>query len=160
MTVLDGAKFELYENPRASRAAPYEAEGRSDILSDRAFEVARREIAAWPGYHETPLRELPGLARALKIGRIFYKDEGGRFGLGSFKALGGAYAVLRILQRAIEQKTGRRADAREILSGRHKEITSAITVTCATDGNHGRSVAYGARMFGARCVIYIHATVS
>ena len=160
MTVLDGAKFELYENPRASRAAPYEAEGRSDILSDRAFEVARREIAAWPGYHETPLRELPGLARALKIGRIFYKDEGGRFGLGSFKALGGAYAVLRILQRAIEQKTGRRADAREILSGRHKEITSAITVTCATDGNHGRSVAYGARLFGARCVIYIHATVS
>jgi diaminopropionate ammonia-lyase len=160
MKVLEGAKFEFYQNARASRAAAYEAEGRADILSDHAFEIARREIAMWPGYHETPLRELPRLARALKIGRIFYKDEGGRFGLGSFKALGGAYAVLRILQKAIEQKTGRHADAREILSGKHKEITAAITVTCATDGNHGRSVAWGSRLFGARCVIYIHATVS
>jgi len=160
MKFLEGAKFEFYENARASRAAVYEAEGRAGILSDQAFEIARSEIEKWPGYRETPLRELPKLARALKIGRIFYKDEGGRFGLGSFKALGGAYAVFRILQKAIEQKTGLYADAREILSGKHKEITSAITVTCATDGNHGRSVAWGARQFGARCVIYIHATVS
>lgn len=160
MTVLKGGKFELYENPQAARAARYDAEGRADILSDRAFEVAKREITAWPDYRETPLRNLPGLARALKIGNVFYKDEGGRFGLGSFKALGGAYAVLRLLQQAIEQKSGRRVDAREILSGKHKNITSAITVTCATDGNHGRSVAWGARLFGARCVIYVHATVS
>ncbi len=70
-----------------------------------------------------------------------YKDERGRFGLKSFKALGGAYAVRRVLERV-----GR--PARE------------VTVTCATDGNHGRSVAWGARLFGCNCVIFIHATVS
>ena len=160
MTVFDGAKFDVYKNPRASRTAAYDAQGRAEILSDGAFEIAKREITSWPGYKETPLRELSGLAGALKLGRVFYKDEGGRFGLGSFKALGGAYAVLRLLQQQIEGKTGRQANAREILSGKHKDLTSAITVTCATDGNHGRSVAWGARTFGCRCVIYVHGTVS
>jgi len=88
MAVLKSADFELYENPNASPAAPYDADGRTEILSERAFEIAKREISSWTGYRETPLRSLSGLARALNIGQIFYKDEGGRFGLGSFKALG------------------------------------------------------------------------
>ena len=70
------------------------------------------------GLPETPLRSLSGLARALNIGQIFYKDEGGRFGLGSFKALGGAYAVFRLLQERIEKQAGQHANARDILSGR------------------------------------------
>jgi diaminopropionate ammonia-lyase len=160
MTGFNGAKFDVYKNPRASRTVAYDDEARADILSDGAFAVAKREIALWPGYKETPLRELSGLARGLKLGRVFYKDEGGRFGLGSFKALGGAYAVMRLLQQQIESKTGRHADAREILSGKYRDLTSGITVTGATDGNHGRSVAWGARTFGCRCVIYVHGTVS
>jgi diaminopropionate ammonia-lyase len=48
----------------------------------------------------------------------------------------------------------------DLLNGRYKETTQEITVTCATDGNHGRSVAWGAQQFGCRCVIYIHETVS
>src|SRR6185437_10221581 len=48
----------------------------------------------------------------------------------------------------------------EIASGRHAALVSPITVTCATDGNHGRSVAWGARSFGCRCIIYVHRTVS
>lgn len=46
------------------------------------------------------------------------------------------------------------------MAGRYKDIVSGLTVCCATDGNHGRSVAWGAQQFGARCVIYLHATVS
>jgi diaminopropionate ammonia-lyase len=160
MKVLNDVKFEVYQNPRVSRTAAYEDEGRSEILSNRAFEVAKREITSWAGYQATPVRELRGLARALRVGHVFYKDEGTRFGIGNFKALGGAYAVLRLLQQKIESKTGQQVVGREIISGRHKDAISAITVTGATDGNHGRSVAWGARMFGCRCVIYVHATVS
>lgn len=160
MSVLEPTRFQLAGNPGLSRTAAYNEDGRSEILSDRAFEVARSEITSWTGYRETPLRQLPGLARALGIGQLYYKDEGGRFGIGSFKALGGAYAVLRLLQGEIERKTGKRVHATDILSGSHKDITAAMTVTCATDGNHGRSVAWGAQMFGCRCVIYVHATVS
>src|SRR5690606_37715930 len=89
------------------------------------------------------------------------KDEADRFGLGSFKALGGAYAVSRLLLKEIASRTGEQnATAEDLLSGRYAAITRDITVTCATDGNHGRSVAWGAQRFGCQCVIYIHATVS
>jgi len=102
---------------------------------------AREEIAAWPGYQQTELRELPGLAANLGVGAIHYKDEGERFGLGSFKALGGAYAVSVL---ASEKHPGR----------------DPLTVTTATDGNHGLSVAWGAKNHGMHAVIFIHAEVS
>lgn len=130
------------------------------VLSLSAHAEAMREISEWPGYVLTPLVNLPGLASAAGAGAIHYKHEAGRFGLGSFKALGGAYAVLRLLKKEILRRTGQQASSRDLLAGKFHEIVSAITVTCATDGNHGRSVAWGAQIFGCRCVIYIHATVS
>ncbi len=160
MAVLSPTGFQLFGNPRSLREAPYSAGGRDAILSLSALENAKREITAWTGYHRTPLRELSGLAKSLGIGQIFYKDEAERFGLGSFKALGGAYAVFRLLQQEIRQQHRKEVSARDILSGHFTDITSTLTVTCATDGNHGRSVAWGARTFGCRCVIYVHETVS
>jgi diaminopropionate ammonia-lyase len=95
------------------------------------------------------------------VASIHYKDEGSRFGLGSFKALGGAYAVARLLCNELGQRLGRSVSHFELQSDPALRQASAdITVTCATDGNHGRSVAWGAQMLGCRCVIYIHATVS
>ena len=85
-------------NPRVARAAPYAADSRGDILSLAAFADARREIISWPGYRPTPLLRLSRLAAVAGVGDILYKDESGRFGIGSFKALGGAYAVLRLLR--------------------------------------------------------------
>jgi diaminopropionate ammonia-lyase len=108
------------------------------VLDEPDFRRARAAIAAWHGYAPTPLLALPGLARALGVAAIHYKDEGDRFRLASFKALGGAYAVERQVA----------------------AHGPAITVTCATDGNHGRSVAWGARRAGCSCVIYIHEHVS
>lgn len=155
-----GYPFELVVNPLADRAAPYGA-AEAAVLNDVAFATARAAITAWPGYARTPLHALLGLAAATGVGAIYYKDEGGRFGLGSFKALGGAYAVAQLLRREIAARKGIEAPAMEdILSGAHADVVSAITVCCATDGNHGRSVAWGARTFGCNCVIFIHATVS
>ena len=86
----------------------------------------------------------------------------GRFGLGSFKALGGAYAVFRLApERDPAARTARRsAPGRPGGRPRLADLVAGVTVSCATDGNHGRSVAWGARLFGCRCVIYVHATVS
>jgi diaminopropionate ammonia-lyase len=92
---------------------------------------------------------------------VHYKDEGSRFGLGSFKALGGAYAVLRLIQSELAKRgVARHAAGAALEAGEHRDAARRITVTCATDGNHGRSVAWGARRFGARCVIFVHQHVS
>ncbi len=131
------------------------------VLPEGGFRRAKEEIASWPGYAPTPLRDLPDAAAAARVASVRYKDEGGRFGLGSFKALGGAYAVMRLLQAELAKRgVANAATAAELMDGRHKEATRAITVCCATDGNHGRSVAWGARRFGAACVIFVHETVS
>ncbi|BBE73462.1 diaminopropionate ammonia-lyase [Oharaeibacter diazotrophicus] len=130
------------------------------ILNDAAHARARAVVTGWPGYAPTPLVPLPGLARALGVGVLAYKDEGGRFGLGSFKALGGAYAVWRLLAAAIERATGVVPDPAAVAAGAHRDMAATITVTCATDGNHGRSVAWGAGLFGCPAVIFIHAGVS
>ncbi|KAB2849661.1 MAG: diaminopropionate ammonia-lyase [Hyphomicrobiaceae bacterium] len=144
-------------NPRAAaREAPP-----PDALASDGFEAAYREISGWPGYRPTPIHNLKGLAAELGLGKILYKDEGPRFGLGSFKPLGGAYAVARVLARELAKRgIAVNATAADLLAGRHAEAVRGITITSATDGNHGRSVAWGARMFGCRAVIFIHQTVS
>src|SRR3954468_10948311 len=68
------------------------------VLPEGGFRRAREEITAWEGYAATPLLPLPDVAAAARVAAVHYKDEAGRFGLGSFKALGGAYAVLKLLQ--------------------------------------------------------------
>lgn len=138
--------------------------GMRDMAGEPALDPAGRaaalaEIASWPGYAPTPLVLLPGLARAAGVATIGFKDEGGRFGLGSFKALGGAYAVACHLIRCLAAQ-GIAATSAGLAAGQFADRTRPITVTCATDGNHGRSVAWGAQRFHCRAVIYIHETVS
>ncbi|MDX1527447.1 MAG: diaminopropionate ammonia-lyase [Gammaproteobacteria bacterium] len=149
----------VFHNQQAAQAGEYGAAHRA-VLNPEEAEAARREIATWPGFSPTPLVSLPGLAAAAGLGAIAYKDEGGRFGLRSFKALGGAYAVYRLLARESERLGMGPVTAESLAAGKHPELTSRITVCCATDGNHGRSVAWGAQTFGCACTIFIHATVS
>ena len=117
-------------------------------------------ITKWPGYQPTPLHSLDTLAQTIGVGSIQYKDESHRFGLRSFKALGGAYAVQCLLRTQISEKLGRQISFEELGRGDFDADIGDITVTTATDGNHGRSVAWGAQRFGCRCVIYIHSQVS
>ena len=131
------------------------------VLPEGGFRRAREEITSWPGHAPTPLISLPDVAREARVAAVYWKDEAGRFGLGSFKALGGAYAVMRLLTVELSKRgIANAVTSAELLEGRYREATAGITVTCATDGNHGRSVAWGAQRFGARCVIFVHETVS
>ena len=106
-------------------------------LSIEDIDEAYLSISIWEGYSPTPLIELDKLSKELSLNKIFYKDESKRFDLKSFKALGGAYAV-------------------EKVSNRNKDIV----VATATAGNHGRSVAWGARRLGLKCKIFISEFVS
>ncbi|MCR0982263.1 diaminopropionate ammonia-lyase [Roseomonas populi] len=131
------------------------------VLPEGGWRRARAAITTWPGYAPTPLRALKEVAEALGLESVWLKDESTRFGLGSFKALGGAYAVAGVLARELARMgLANAATAADLESGRYAGAASGITVTCATDGNHGRSVAWGARRFGARCVIFVHPGVT
>lgn len=130
------------------------------VCTEQDFNNAWTEITAWDGYAATPLVELNALADTLSISQVIYKHEGPRFGLGSFKALGAAYAALRVLQREISRQTGQEVSLSSIRDGEHAEICAQITLVSATDGNHGRSLAWGCQRFHAPCRIYIHADVS
>jgi diaminopropionate ammonia-lyase len=125
------------------------------VLSVEMAQAAAEETGQWPGYASTPLHALDSLAAAYDLSAVSYKDEGQRLGLGSFKALGGAYAVLCLAA----ERVGADSLA-AVRGGQHRQALADMTVATATDGNHGRSVAWGARMAGCACRIYIHAQVS
>jgi diaminopropionate ammonia-lyase len=136
------------------------------ILEQESSDEAASEIASWPGYAPTPLVELPRLAATLGLERVSYKDEGKRFTLSSFKAIGGAYALMRVLRRHLRDALGiGDISARELIDFRQLDprvgqLVSEMVFVTATGGNHGRSVAWAAEMFGARSLIYLHDGVS
>ncbi|MFK7890476.1 MAG: diaminopropionate ammonia-lyase [Granulosicoccus sp.] len=137
-----------------------QASASNSPLDESLCSIARSAISEWPGYTPTPLRSLGAIASRCGVDSIWYKDEAGRFDLGSFKSLGGAYAVSVILLQHLEKSLGHPVSIDSLTDGSLKDLTSQVTVTCATDGNHGRSVAWGARRFGCECIIYIHQDVS
>lgn len=130
------------------------------VLTPDSFTKAFSEITGWQGYSPTPHYALPALATSLTVGEVLYKHEGPRFGIGSFKALGAAYAACRVLQTELSTKLNRPIAMTDISSGALAQSAKSVTLCSATDGNHGRSLAWGCQRFGATCKIYIHAEVS
>lgn len=106
----------------------------------------------WPEARPTPLVELPEIARAAGVGRVFVKAEAER-PLGSFKALGGMIASVRALARARGID-----DPRELVSG--PRVKSLPRLLCASEGNHGLSVAAAANKVGTQAVVYLPREVS
>ena len=108
-----------------------------NYITKKQIDDAYSTISKWESYEATPLLLLNKLSKELNLNQIYYKDESKRFDLKSFKALGGAYAVEKVTKG-------------------NKEIT----VSTATAGNHGRSVAWGAKRLGLKCKIFISEFVS
>lgn len=152
----------LFENATIAHVSgrPHSHQAALEILSPEGFTTAMEEITQWDGYAPTPLYSLKELAESLSLSEVLYKDESPRFGLGSFKALGGAYAALRVLQKQISIFLSNDVSLKDIRTGKYTKEAADITLVSATDGNHGRSLAWGCQRFGALCRIYIHAEVS
>ncbi|MER9301771.1 diaminopropionate ammonia-lyase [Mesorhizobium sp. M0293] len=132
----------------------------AETLGVAGANTVERFLAHRDNHLVTPLHALPALAAELGLGAIHIKDEGFRLGLGSFKALGGAYAVFRLVLEEASTRLGRPVDVADLDRPDVRAIAATITFACATDGNHGRSVAQGAQLVGARAAIFVHAGVS
>ncbi len=108
-----------------------------------------------PAYQPTPLRVLSQRAKSLGIGNLFVKDEGHRFDLKAFKALGASYAIYRYIK-DVFAKEGREVAPPEEFYRRPELIPEKRFTFCtATDGNHGRGVAWVARLLRQNAVIYL-----
>jgi diaminopropionate ammonia-lyase len=130
------------------------------LLGPQAPDIVRRHLSLWQDILPTPLIPLPEIARSARLGSVMIKDEGQRLGLGSFKALGGAYAVMRIFHRKLQEHLGRTIPIDEIVSAAARSFARTVTFCCATDGNHGKSVAAGAKVLGCRSAIFVHQGVT
>src|SRR5580700_4606065 len=90
----------------SSARRPLALQPQDRCMSLAASTRARDEISSWPGYEQTPLHSLSALARQLGLAALWYKDESQRFGVGSFKAIGGGYAVCEILKIEVQRQCG------------------------------------------------------
>lgn len=112
------------------------------------------------GYTPTPLYSLKNLSEDLGIGELWVKDESHRFGINAFKALGASYAIYRFLQRRWEEKFNTKLLPKEFLQPDTIDKMGKFTFCGATDGNHGRAVAWTAKMLNQRSVIYMPANTA
>lgn len=132
----------------------------ASTLGTSGTDAVRRWVRTRTERPETPLHELKSLAAELEIGSLHVKDEGQRLGLGSFKALGGAYAVACLVLEEASRRLGHTVGFEDLMSPKVNAVASSMTFACATDGNHGRSVAQGAQHVGAGSTIFVHSGVS
>ena len=137
MTILSNGHLWKYSEFIENKNYTFNKDKILSSLSTKDIDEAYASISSWESYNPTPLIELNKLSKELNLNRIFYKDESKRFDLKSFKALGGAYAVEKITKG-----------------------NKDIIVATATAGNHGRSVAWGAKRLGLKCKIFISEFVS
>ena len=121
-------------------------------MSLEEMEKASRFHKSFPQYAVTPLTRLDGLAGLLGLNRVYVKDESYRFGLNAFKVLGGSYAIARY----IAKETGKdvsETDYNFLTSSQLRDSFGQATFFTATDGNHGRGVAWAANRLGQKCVV-------
>ena len=109
---------------------------------------------SFPEYSVTPLVKLEVLAKELGVQSIYVKDESYRFGLNAFKVLGGSYAIAREIGRLLGLKEEELTLDR-LLAPDVKERLGTLTFVTATDGNHGRGVAWTAQRLGHRAVVFM-----
>jgi len=137
MSIISNGHIWKYSSFVENKNYAFNKEKILKTISKQEIDDAYLSISKWKNYHPSPLLLLNKLSKELKLNKIYYKDESKRFDLKSFKALGGAYAVEKIVKG-------------------NKEII----ISTATAGNHGRSVAWGARRLGLKCKIFISEYVS
>lgn len=140
--------MEILHNPHRGSGLETLGDLGARVISDPR--TARALFRMCPLASATPLRNQPELARKLGVGGLHLKDESDRMGLGSFKALGAVHAISRM---AIE-RVGTSPTSDEVTGALKGEV-----FVCASAGNHGLSVSAGARIFGARAVVYISEAV-
>ena len=149
--------LEWVENPRArtiATSAAVEANFPRGI-----FEQTRSFHRQIPGYQISPLRNLSNLASMIGVGGIWVKDESVRLSLNSFKVLGGSFAIYSFIKNQLGLE-GKDLSFGQLISDETRAKLGDLTFATATDGNHGRGVAWAADKLNCRAVIYVHKDTS
>lgn len=133
---------------KKASGVPTEFFSASEIAKVKAFHES------FPEYSKTPLHSLDQLANNLKVGGIYVKDESYRFGLNAFKVLGGSFAIAKYLVQRL-QMGAEQLDYAFLCSPQVREALGEITFVTATDGNHGRGVAWAARQLQQKSVVFM-----
>lgn len=110
--------------------------------------------ASFPEYSPTPLLSMEALAKRLGAAQLWIKDESKRFGLNAFKVLGGSHAIGRCIARRLDM-TFEEISYDRLTSAELRRRLGDVCFITATDGNHGRGVAWTARRLGQKCVVYM-----
>lgn len=122
--------------------------GRAEAQKVWAFHSSMDE------YTVTPLESLDALADKLGVAKIYVKDESKRFGLNAFKALGGTYSIARIICEKLGVSFENASFDYFLRSEIHERIKDMVFVT-ATDGNHGRGLAWAVKKLGCKSIVYM-----
>ena len=140
------------ENPRARKIEQSEAV--NEFFPAGIARQTRAFHSRIPGYQASPLKSLPRLAALLGLGGIWVKDESFRLSLSSFKVLGGSYAIYSFVKSELGM------DELDLFTPEGAQLVRErlgdLTFAAATDGNHGRGVAWSASRLGFKSVIYVH----
>ena len=124
------------------------------FLSRPVAEKIRDFHKSFPMYDPTPLAHLPETAKCLGLGDVHVKDESYRFGLNAFKVLGGSYAIGNYLAEKLGKDISE-VSYETLIDPETREQLGDITFVTATDGNHGRGIAWTANQFKQKSVVYM-----
>ncbi|MBN2114534.1 MAG: diaminopropionate ammonia-lyase [Acidimicrobiia bacterium] len=131
----------------------------AELFPPGTFNQARSFHCSLPAYRPSPLKNLARLAAMIGVGGIWVKDESARLSLNSFKVLGGSFAIYRHIKARLGAE-GRQLGFEDLTADAVRPTLGNITFAAATDGNHGRGVAWSATQLGYRSVIYVHKLTS
>ncbi|NVM26197.1 MAG: diaminopropionate ammonia-lyase [Desulfobacterales bacterium] len=126
----------------------------TELFSSSVGRSVREFHQSFPDYKPTPLARLPHLAHMLQVASIWIKDESYRFGLNAFKVLGAIHGLAYLVAHQLDKNA--RELSFDLLNERTtKERLAGTTFVTATDGNHGRAVAWAAQQLGCNAVVYL-----
>lgn len=124
------------------------------VITNEDTRKSKKFHESIPGYKPTPVANLSNLAEYLGVKQIYVKDESYRFGLNAFKVLGASYAMAKYMAQRLNKNIEELSF--EYLTGEEvRKQLGEITFYSATDGNHGRAVAWMAKQLGQKAVIYM-----
>ncbi|RXM74031.1 diaminopropionate ammonia-lyase [Clostridium tetani] len=150
MSVNEAIKYILNNKARGNISEKIN----TDFISDEVINKVRNFHRSFPEYEVTPLHKLDNLAKHLGVKNIFLKDESYRFRLNAFKVLGGAYAIGKYLAKKLDIDISE-ISFEKLKSKEVKEKLGDIIFVTATDGNHGRGVAWAANRLRQKSVVYM-----
>lgn len=150
VSVTSNPTVRYVDNPKA-RTADHSS---FEFIDHAAIAEVREFHRGFPAYQPTPLHSLSSLGRRLNVDRIWVKDESQRFGLNAFKVLGGSYAMGRFIARQLGEKLSD-LSFEGLKETTVKERLGDLTFVTATDGNHGRGIAWAAEQLGQKSVVFM-----